>query len=152
MSNIIIIIIIIHSIVFMLYLLNCLLSNTPKVYNVLKLKHSTFIAYKPKQVTDYKYLSYHPLPFLSQSHLVTFHPPSSIFLSLYSLDPPHWSIFFPPPPLLYLFPSSLSLGVKFIVVTDKNQQKVTELLRKIYELYSDYVLKNPFYSLDMPIK
>ena len=46
----------------------------------------------------------------------------------------------------------LSLGVKFIVVTGKTQPKVPELLRKIYELYSDYVLKNPFYSLDMPIK
>lgn len=43
-------------------------------------------------------------------------------------------------------------GVKFIVVVDKQQQKVSELLKKIYELYSDYVLKNPFYSLDMPIK
>ena len=46
----------------------------------------------------------------------------------------------------------LSKGVKFIAITDKLQQKVPDLLRKIYELYSDYVLKNPFYSLDMPIK
>ena len=45
-----------------------------------------------------------------------------------------------------------SSGVKFIVIADKQQQKVSELLRKIYELYTDYVLKNPFYSLDMPIK
>lgn len=43
-------------------------------------------------------------------------------------------------------------GVKFIVVADRNQAKVDDLLRKIYELYSDYVLKNPFYSLDMPIR
>lgn len=27
-----------------------------------------------------------------------------------------------------------------------------QLLRKIYELYADYVLKNPFYSLEMPIR
>lgn len=26
------------------------------------------------------------------------------------------------------------------------------LLKKIYALYSDYVLKNPFYSLEMPIR
>jgi hypothetical protein len=26
------------------------------------------------------------------------------------------------------------------------------LLRAIYALYADYVLKNPFYELDMPIK
>ena len=38
------------------------------------------------------------------------------------------------------------------MIADKQQQKVSELLRKIYELYTDYVLKNPFYSLDMPIK
>ena len=44
------------------------------------------------------------------------------------------------------------LGVKFIVIADNKQQKVEELLRKIYELYADYVLKNPFYSLDMPIR
>ena len=45
-----------------------------------------------------------------------------------------------------------SIGVKFIVIADNKQQKVEELLRKIYELYADYVLKNPFYSLDMPIR
>jgi hypothetical protein len=48
--------------------------------------------------------------------------------------------------------SQTRTGVKFIVVIDKQQQKVPELLKKIYELYTDYVLKNPFYSLDMPIK
>lgn len=26
------------------------------------------------------------------------------------------------------------------------------VLRRIYELYSDYVLKNPFYALEMPIR
>lgn len=26
------------------------------------------------------------------------------------------------------------------------------LLKKIYELYADFVLKNPFYSLEMPIR
>lgn len=43
-------------------------------------------------------------------------------------------------------------GVKFIVIADSKQQKVDELLKRIYELYADYVLKNPFYSLDMPIR
>lgn len=46
----------------------------------------------------------------------------------------------------------LCAGIKFIIIADTKQQKVDELLRKIYELYSDYVLKNPFYSLDMPIR
>jgi len=26
------------------------------------------------------------------------------------------------------------------------------LLQSIYELYADYVLKNPFYEMDMPIR
>lgn len=26
------------------------------------------------------------------------------------------------------------------------------VLKRIYELYSDYALKNPFYSLEMPIR
>lgn len=43
-------------------------------------------------------------------------------------------------------------GVKFIAVADSKQLKMEELLKRIYELYSDYVLKNPFYSLDMPIR
>lgn len=48
--------------------------------------------------------------------------------------------------------------VKFLVISDlslcpnlitgANKQ---DLLRKIYELYADYVLKNPFYTLNMPI-
>lgn len=47
---------------------------------------------------------------------------------------------------------NFSSGVKFIIVADTRQQKVEDLLKKIYENYSDYVLKNPFYSLDMPIR
>ncbi|XP_063700720.1 trafficking protein particle complex subunit 4 [Culicoides brevitarsis] len=43
-------------------------------------------------------------------------------------------------------------GVKFIIVTKTFQIGIDLLLRKIYELYSDYVLKNPFYALEMPIR
>jgi len=43
-------------------------------------------------------------------------------------------------------------GVKFIVISDRNQQGVGQLLDKIYELYADFALKNPFYSLEMPIR
>lgn len=47
--------------------------------------------------------------------------------------------------------------VKFVVISDlslgvspatANKQ---DLLRRIYELYADYVMKNPFYTLSMPI-
>lgn len=43
-------------------------------------------------------------------------------------------------------------GVKFIVVAEPIQSGMDQLLKKIYELYADYVLKNPFYSLEMPIR
>ncbi|XP_030377090.1 trafficking protein particle complex subunit 4 [Scaptodrosophila lebanonensis] len=43
-------------------------------------------------------------------------------------------------------------GVKFIVISETGLNGMDLLLRKIYELYSDYVLKNPFYSLEMPIR
>ena len=40
---------------------------------------------------------------------------------------------------LFLFFSSLPAGVD-------------HLLHTIYDLYSDYVMKNPFYELEMPIR
>ena len=44
-------------------------------------------------------------------------------------------------------------GVKFVVISAyTNTQNVEPLLRKIYELYADFALKNPFYSIDMPIR
>lgn len=43
-------------------------------------------------------------------------------------------------------------GVKFMVVSETSQSGVDSLLKRIYELYADYVLKNPFYSLEMPIR
>lgn len=44
-------------------------------------------------------------------------------------------------------------GVKFLVISDLRESSNKDaLLRKIYELYTDYALKNPFYKLDMPIR
>lgn len=43
-------------------------------------------------------------------------------------------------------------GIKFIVLADPRQTGIDGLLRKIYEIYSDFALKNPFYSLEMPIR
>uniref|UniRef100_A0A1B0DEK5 Trafficking protein particle complex subunit n=2 Tax=Phlebotomus papatasi TaxID=29031 RepID=A0A1B0DEK5_PHLPP len=43
-------------------------------------------------------------------------------------------------------------GVKFILISEPSQAGMEILLKKIYELYADYVLKNPFYSLEMPIR
>ncbi|XP_077162750.1 trafficking protein particle complex subunit 4 isoform X2 [Paroedura picta] len=43
-------------------------------------------------------------------------------------------------------------GIKFVVLADPRQTGIDSLLRKIYEIYSDFALKNPFYSLEMPIR
>lgn len=43
-------------------------------------------------------------------------------------------------------------GVKFVILTDPRQAHVDSILKKLYEVYSDYALKNPFYSLDMPVR
>lgn len=43
-------------------------------------------------------------------------------------------------------------GVKLMVVAEPTQAGIDILLKRIYELYADYALKNPFYSLEMPIR
>jgi hypothetical protein len=43
-------------------------------------------------------------------------------------------------------------GTKFLLITEPRQANVDAVLRRIYELYSDYVMKNPFYQLEMPIR
>lgn len=64
---------------------------------------------------------------------------------------------------LYVF-QTLS-GIKFIIVTspvaasstsrgelDGQLQQTNMIFKELYVLYSDYVMKDPFYALDMPIK
>ncbi|XP_023330535.1 trafficking protein particle complex subunit 4-like [Eurytemora carolleeae] len=43
-------------------------------------------------------------------------------------------------------------GIKFIIVADLKQAGIDQLMDKVYELYADFALKNPFYSLEMPIR
>ena len=43
-------------------------------------------------------------------------------------------------------------GTKFFVVCEPGTQHMEALLKVIYELYTDYVLKNPFYEMEMPIR
>lgn len=43
-------------------------------------------------------------------------------------------------------------GTKFFVVCEPGTQQMESLLKVIYELYTDYVLKNPFYEMEMPIR
>lgn len=49
-------------------------------------------------------------------------------------------------------PGIMAPEIKFMVLADPRQTGIDALLRKIYEIYSDFALKNPFYSLEMPIR
>lgn len=43
-------------------------------------------------------------------------------------------------------------GTKFLLFTEPQQPNVDIMIKKIYELYADYVMKNPFYTVEMPIR
>lgn len=43
-------------------------------------------------------------------------------------------------------------GTKFLLVTEPQQPNVDTMMKKVYELYADYVMKNPFYTVEMPIR
>mmetsp|Transcript_38101 Transcript_38101/g.82836 ORF Transcript_38101/g.82836 Transcript_38101/m.82836 type:complete len:136 (+) Transcript_38101:214-621(+) len=43
-------------------------------------------------------------------------------------------------------------GTKFVLTCAPRTAGMEVLLQTIYELYSDYVLKNPFYEMEMPIR
>jgi len=43
-------------------------------------------------------------------------------------------------------------GVKFFVISDPKQNGIDMLLKKLYLVYADFALKNPFHSLEMPIR
>jgi trafficking protein particle complex subunit 4 len=43
-------------------------------------------------------------------------------------------------------------GVKFLLFTEPQQPNVDQIMKRVYELYADYVMKNPFYSLEMPVR
>ncbi len=43
-------------------------------------------------------------------------------------------------------------GVKFVITATPGTADMDALLQMVYELYADYVLKNPFYEMEMPIR
>ena len=43
-------------------------------------------------------------------------------------------------------------GLKFFITADPDSRHLDTVLKEVYVYYSDYVLKNPFYELDMPIQ
>lgn len=43
-------------------------------------------------------------------------------------------------------------GVKFLLVTSPEQPNTEVVVRRCYEIYGEFVVKNPFYSLEMPVR
>lgn len=43
-------------------------------------------------------------------------------------------------------------GTKFLLFCEVGQPNAEGILRRCYECYADYVMKNPFYQLEMPIR
>ncbi|BCR87377.1 trafficking protein particle complex subunit 4 [Aspergillus chevalieri] len=43
-------------------------------------------------------------------------------------------------------------GTKFLLFTDPFMVNIDVVMKKIYELYADFVMKNPFYQLEMPVR
>ncbi len=42
--------------------------------------------------------------------------------------------------------------MQFIVMADTKHGSLDAFLRRAYQIYVDYALKNPFYQTDMPIR
>ncbi|KAL9111300.1 MAG: hypothetical protein Q9227_004177 [Pyrenula ochraceoflavens] len=43
-------------------------------------------------------------------------------------------------------------GTKFLLITDTLTPNTDVIMKGVYERYADYVMKNPFYQLEMPIR
>ena len=43
-------------------------------------------------------------------------------------------------------------GIKFLLFVAPGTRRTSEILRSIYELYADYVTKEPYYELEQRIK
>ena len=43
-------------------------------------------------------------------------------------------------------------GMKFVIITETGAPSLDRVLERIYQFYSDYVLKNPFYEFGLLIK
>ncbi|KAG9848275.1 Sybindin-like protein, partial [Aureobasidium melanogenum] len=43
-------------------------------------------------------------------------------------------------------------GTKFLLFTSPEQPNTDQIARRCYDIYADFVMANPFYSLEMPIR
>ncbi|KAG9291725.1 hypothetical protein G9A89_012010 [Geosiphon pyriformis] len=43
-------------------------------------------------------------------------------------------------------------GTKFLILSDPSHPNIDLVLRRTYDIYGDFVMKNPFYTPEMPIR
>eukprot|EP00842_Homolaphlyctis_polyrhiza_P002555 jgi/Hompol1/32/HPOL_003836-RA len=53
---------------------------------------------------------------------------------------------------LKIFCHQTPTGIKIVVITDISYTQHEMACRRIYELYADYAMKNPFHTPEMPIR
>jgi hypothetical protein len=53
---------------------------------------------------------------------------------------------------LTIFSMQSVTGIKFLAIGGPETANVDRTLSKLYRLYTDWALKNPFYILDMPVR
>ena len=46
----------------------------------------------------------------------------------------------------------MKLGTKFLILADPAHPNIDVILHRLFETYSDFVMKNPFYTPEMPIR
>lgn len=61
---------------------------------------------------------------------------------IHTINATHFKLF------LYQTPT----GIKFCLISDHTENDMESLCRRAYQLYSDHVMKNPFYEADQQIK
>lgn len=52
----------------------------------------------------------------------------------------------------YLVLGHAHTGTKFLIFAQPHQPNIDVIVKRVYELYADYVMKNPFYQIEMPIR
>ncbi|PRP79266.1 hypothetical protein PROFUN_14249 [Planoprotostelium fungivorum] len=51
-----------------------------------------------------------------------------------------------------LFAYQIPTGVKIYAITEPTANGIDAILKQVYVLYTDFVLKNPFYIIEQPIR
>ena len=57
-----------------------------------------------------------------------------------------------PPPTIPGSCISSYLGTKFVLLTSLVESTADAMLQKVYEIYAEAVMKNPFHTPEMPIR